>query len=124
MGRLLPPQQYYHPQFLQPPPGYGHPMRMPQYQQPMQYQQPTQYQPGVLQIYPPPTTMARASSGASITPTPQEQGTTYMTDQELEQTIGSNSLEIPDEGTQEEEAGDAVVGESQNSDLTVENPYD
>jgi hypothetical protein len=43
--------------------------------------------------------------------------------EEMEQVIGSNSLEIPDEDTQEEEAGDAVVGESQNSDLTVENPY-
>jgi hypothetical protein len=47
------------------------------------------------------------------------------------QVIGSNSLEIPDEDTQEEEeevldAALETVGESQNSDLhlTVENPYD
>ncbi len=102
-------------------------MWMLQYQQPMQYQQPTQYQPGVLQNYPPPPTMARASSGASITPTPQEQGATY-TMEEMEQVIGSNSLEIPDEDTQEEEVLDAEAVEAaastQNSDLTVDHPYD
>ena len=48
--------------------------------------------------------------------------------EEMEQVIGSNSLEIPDEDTQEEEeevldAALETVGESQNSDLTVENPY-
>jgi hypothetical protein len=50
--------------------------------------------------------------------------------EEMEQVIGSNSLEIPDEDTQEEEkevlaAALETVGEStQNSDLTVEHPYD
>jgi hypothetical protein len=146
-GVAHPQQQYYHlqpaQQYLQPYAplhGYGHLMPMQQYQPPMQYQptmqyqpfpmqqyqpgmqQQAPYQPGVSQIYPPPPTMARASSASSVTPTPQEQGATY-TMEEMEQVIGSNSLEIPDEDTQEEEAGDAVVGESQNSDLTVENPY-
>jgi hypothetical protein len=37
--------------------------------------------------------------------------------------VDNSSLGIPDEDTQKEEAGDAVVGESQNSDLRVENPY-
>jgi hypothetical protein len=50
--------------------------------------------------------------------------TTYATDQELEQANTSNSLGFP-EDTQEEEAGETLtaVGESQNSDLTEENPF-
>jgi hypothetical protein len=122
---IFPPQQQQQPSYGAPPQSY-HPQPAQQYLQayappPMQYQpfpmqqyppagyasyQPgmQQYHPGLSQIYPPPPTMARASSGASITPTPQEQGTTYMTDQEMEQTIVDNSsLGFPDEDTQEEE---------------------
>jgi hypothetical protein len=68
-----------------------------------------QYQPGMSQIYPPPPTMARASSASSVTPTPEE-GATYMTEQEMEQGL-VGSLAIPD-AEDEEEAGDALTGVS------------
>jgi hypothetical protein len=139
-GVAHPQQQYY-----QPPPQYLQPQPAQQYLQPMQYQpfpmqqyqpfpmQPfpmQQYQPGMSQIYPPPPTMARASSGASsVTPPPQEQGTTYMTDQEMEQTIVDNSsLDFPDAPHEEEEVRGAEAVEAaastQNSDLTVDHPYE
>jgi hypothetical protein len=67
--------------------------------------------------------MARASSGASVTPTQeQEQGATY-TMEEMEQVIGSNSLEIPDEEEEEEVRGAEAAASTQNSDLTEENPF-
>jgi hypothetical protein len=76
-----PPHPGYQPYQYPPPHQYGVPQQYgapQQYQQQPQYQQPyqppiQQYQPGVLQNYPPPPTMGRASSGASITPTPQGQ---------------------------------------------------
>ena len=43
--------------------------------------------------------------------------------EEMEQVIGSNSLEIPDEGLQESVAAEGAVESTQNSDLTVENPW-
>jgi hypothetical protein len=81
-------QQYHQPQYA-PPPHY-------------QYTPPPHHQPGMSQIYPPPPTMARASSASSVTPTPQEQGATY-TMEEMEQILGSNSLGFPDEDHQKED---------------------
>jgi hypothetical protein len=124
-----PMQQYQQPYQPHPMQQYQQPYQphpMQQYQQPYQphpmqpyqpqYQPPTQYQPGMSQIYPPPPTMERASSGASITPTPQEQGDTYTTAQEMEEVLAHrHSLGIPDE---EEE-----VGASQSSEATPDVPY-
>jgi hypothetical protein len=123
-GHPPPMQQYYQPpmqQYHQPPmqqyPGYQPYPMQPQYQPPMQQYQPP-YQPGMSQNYPPPPTMARASSASSVTPTPEE-GATYMTEQEMEQGIGSNSLGIPD--AEDEEA--AAFESTQSSEATPEAPY-
>jgi hypothetical protein len=105
-----PPMQQYQPQYAPPPPHY-------------QYAPTPHHQPGVSQIYPPPPPMARASSASSVTPTP-EKGANYATDQELEQATTGNSLGFPEDTQREEVRGaEAVVGESQNSDITEENQF-